>query len=261
MSLTPDLAAARVFANVTQDLMTRADIAVTHERVVSMALKLTGCTSAAILTVVPSAEVRVTTSTDPQLATSLARIAAETGEGPAAQALGCGAGHACHSLPRERRWPDYATRVLAETSIRSEAAYPLRAQGQDFGVLSLHSVEDGYFTDDICAVAEIYAGHALMALMHVRERTKAANLEIALASNREIGMAIGVLMTSHRVTEQQAFDLLRKASQHAHLKLRDVAAEVVLTGQLPAHARPAASEGPTPTPTPLPAPHRSLAVA
>ncbi|MDQ1720496.1 MAG: hypothetical protein QOI26_230, partial [Pseudonocardiales bacterium] len=52
-----------------------------------------------------------------------------------------------------------------------------------------------------------------MALLYATARNKAANLERALQSNREIGMAIGVLMIAHHVTEQQAFDALRKESQ------------------------------------------------
>jgi transcriptional regulator with GAF, ATPase, and Fis domain len=244
----PNLDAARLFANVAQDLMTQPDLAATHERIVSMAVKLTGCTSAAILTVPPSAEVRITAGTDPLLIEPLSRIAAETGQGPTMQALR-GRRVVAASLSNEGRWPAYARRVLAETEIRSEAAYPLQMDGADFGVLSLHSVEHDHFSDDLCAVAEIYASHALMALLHAKERHKATHLEIGLVSNREIGTAIGVLMTSCRITDQQAFDMLRIASQHHHRKLRDVAAEVALTGQLPADVLPrVGSERPRPGP-------------
>lgn len=253
MAPVPSLDAARLFVNVAQDLMTQPDITATQERIVSMAVKLTGCTSAAILTVKPSAELVVNASTDPMVAAPLADIVTETAEGPVVQALGCRRVVACESLPRERRWPDYSERMLAGTAVRSEIAHPLQLDGTDFGVLSLHSDEDGYFTDDVCAIAEIYAGHAMMALLHARERNKAANLEIGLASNREIGTAIGVLMTSRRITDQQAFDQLRTASQHCHRKLRDIAAEVVLTGELP--------EAAPRRPNREPVPARVLAVA
>jgi len=257
MATTPTLDAARLFVNVAQDLMTQPDLETTRERIVSMAVKLTGATSATLLIVTPSAEVRIAVSTDPVVTAPLVQIATQTGQGPVLQALGAPDGVTAVSLRQERRWPEYAQRVVAETAVRSEAAYPLQMAGQDFGVLSLHSSEDGYFTDDIRAAAEIYAAHALMALLHAKERTKALNLEIGLASNREIGMAIGVLMTRYRVPDQHAFDLLRTASQHHHRKLRDVAAEVVLTGQLPQATARAASESPHPSATP----HRSLAVA
>jgi AmiR/NasT family two-component response regulator len=64
---------------------------------------------------------------------------------------------------------------------------------------------------------------------------RAANLEAALASNRQIGAAIGILMQRHKITERQGLDLLRRSSQAANWKLRDIADTVVLTGALPEH--------------------------
>lgn len=67
----------------------------------------------------------------------------------------------------------------------------------------------------------------------VLDRDKIANLEAALVTARRIGAAMGVLMNSQKVTNAQAFDLLREASQRSHRKLRDVAEEVLLSGVLP----------------------------
>ena len=53
-----------------------------------------------------------------------------------------------------------------------------------------------------------------------------------LDSNREIGVALGILMSRHLITQAQAFDLLRMASQHTHRKLREIATEVAETGML-----------------------------
>lgn len=65
---------------------------------------------------------------------------------------------------------------------------------------------------------------------------RAGHLERAPASNREIGSAMGILMISHKLTSDQAFDLLRRISQHSHRKLNVVAREVVELGmvELPA---------------------------
>lgn len=60
------------------------------------------------------------------------------------------------------------------------------------------------------------------------------NLEIALESNRRIGMAIGVLMASGLLTEDAALEQMRTASQRDKLKLRDIAEQVLLTGAMPA---------------------------
>ena len=48
---------------------------------------------------------------------------------------------------------------------------------------------------------------------------------------------MGVLMARYLLTEEQAFDVLRHASQNSNTKLRDVAAEVVQSGEYPRWAR------------------------
>ncbi|MGY1728989.1 ANTAR domain-containing protein [Geodermatophilus sp. SYSU D01062] len=58
------------------------------------------------------------------------------------------------------------------------------------------------------------------------------HLRVALESNRRIGMAIGILMALRKVDEEAAFVLLRTASSHRNVKLRQVAEEVIRTGTL-----------------------------
>ena len=57
-----------------------------------------------------------------------------------------------------------------------------------------------------------------------------AALHAGLHSNRRIGMAIGILMALRQVGEEEAFDLLRRASQTRNTKLRLIAEEVVRSG-------------------------------
>lgn len=61
---------------------------------------------------------------------------------------------------------------------------------------------------------------------------QAAHLEIALQTARTIGAAVGIVMTRHGVSEVAAFELLKKASQDSNRKLRVVAEDVVLTGEV-----------------------------
>lgn len=76
----------------------------------------------------------------------------------------------------------------------------------------------------------------------LRERVR--NLDTALVTNRRISMALGILMARYGLTEEQAFGELRSASQRRHQKLREIADEVVYTGDLPKRFAPgAAPEG------------------
>ena len=58
------------------------------------------------------------------------------------------------------------------------------------------------------------------------------HLQKAVTSGRRIGMAMGILMERHGLSEEEAFDRLRTVSQHRNEKLRDVAERLLRTGEL-----------------------------
>ena len=58
----------------------------------------------------------------------------------------------------------------------------------------------------------------------------AEELRRALLSSRQIGMAMGIFMERHRLTAEQAFGRLRDLSQRGNVELRDVAEQIVYTG-------------------------------
>ena len=98
---------------------------------------------------------------------------------------------------------------------------------------------DDYITKPFASqelLARLRANHELHQL---RERAvdaadeRTAQVRGGLQSNRVIGTAIGILMTTHRLSTEQGFALLVAASQHSNRKLRDLAADVISTGQLP----------------------------
>ncbi len=64
-------------------------------------------------------------------------------------------------------------------------------------------------------------------------REKERQLEQAIESHRLIGHAVGVLIERHRITAQQGFEMLRQASLNRNVKLREIAARVVESGQDP----------------------------
>lgn len=71
------------------------------------------------------------------------------------------------------------------------------------------------------------------ALIVGRSRRNEANLERALDSHRLVGQAMGILIERHRIVAEEAFDLLRRASQDHNVKLREVAERVIETGAEP----------------------------
>ncbi len=137
-------------------------------------------------------------------------------------------------LTADHRWSEYAAAMLRRLPVRSLLAHRVQLSGTALGVLVLHSTEADFFDADSCELAGMLAGQAALALALLAGRVKNRNLTIALETGREIGQAMGILMATRKITGDRAFELLKSTSQQAHVKLRAVAREVILTGQLPA---------------------------
>jgi ANTAR domain-containing protein len=78
--------------------------------------------------------------------------------------------------------------------------------------------------------ADLLARHAGIA---VRAVTTRESLGEAVSARQRVGQAVGILMARYRITADPAMALLRHRSQHTNIKLRDIADEVILTGELP----------------------------
>jgi AmiR/NasT family two-component response regulator len=79
----------------------------------------------------------------------------------------------------------------------------------------------------------VLASHCALLVTSALAESRATHMLRALQSNREIGVAVGVLMARYGLTREQAFDLLRIGSQRSNRKLAELAAEVADTGLAP----------------------------
>ena len=128
----------------------------------------------------------------------------------------------------------------------STMSLPLVAHDQGLGALNLYSRTAGAFSDDDEQLGLVLAEQASVAVANaeVYWRTKELTdeLEQALQSRDVIGQAKGILMAREGFNADQAFDVLRRASQRSNLKLREVAEEIVQSTE----RRRASNEDPRP---------------
>lgn len=224
---------AEAFADIARQLQAESNPAKTQERVTRAAVAtIGGCDHAAISIVRRRGGVETVAATD-DVPAEVDAIQYDVGEGPCLDAMSGHESDVIDDLAADERWPAFSRRAVEETGVRSMLSFRLFVQGDTIGALNLYSRRRAAFDEYSVAVGTVLAAHAAIALSAARDHERAGQLEDALQSNREIGMAIGVLMGRGGVTQDQAFTLLRRASQHLHRKLREVAGEVVDTGQLP----------------------------
>jgi ANTAR domain-containing protein/GAF domain-containing protein len=138
-------------------------------------------------------------------------------------------------LRTDLRWPEFGRRCVEHTGIVSMLSMRFFVES-DLGMiagLNMYSHQPAAFDNNSEAIARLLATHGALAVAKASAEDKARNLLRALENSREIGMAMGILMADHKITRDQAFDLLRMASQHTHRKLADIATQVTETGALP----------------------------
>jgi len=157
----------------------------------------------------------------------------ETREGPCIDAIIEAESYCSNDLSVEDRWPRFASAVVKRTGIRSMSSYRLYLREDTLAALNLYASRPHVFTDSDVALGSIFASHAALAYQSARDHERVENLETALHSNRRIGMAIGILMAVRKVTDAEAFGLMRKLSQQTHRKLAEIAEDVIFTGDLP----------------------------
>jgi GAF domain-containing protein len=132
----------------------------------------------------------------------------------------------------EQRWPDYVAHVVATTPLRSSLSVPLPYQGASIGALNNYSTRPSAFASPASIragtdVAEVIAVAVANADAHAQLFDQARNMRLAMESRATIEQAKGVLMAQRQLTAEQAFEILREASQRYNRKLRDIAFGIV----------------------------------
>jgi len=163
----------------------------------------------------------------------------ELGAGPCVDAVLKQSRFNAGDLRTDPRWPEFGRRAAETTGILSMYSQRLYMENEHglIAGLNAYSHQPGAFDEPSETIGLLMATHGALALSNSAALRRAHNLERALKSSREIGIAMGVLMAQQKVTRDQAFDLLRIASQHTHRKLAEIAAEIAETGALPSIPR------------------------
>jgi transcriptional regulator with GAF, ATPase, and Fis domain len=161
------------------------------------------------------------------------------GTGPCLESMRSGVPVRVDDTRADRRWAQVTQRA-AELGVRSVLALPLAVDGEPAGALNLYAPAPDAFGEPETRRAEQFAEHGSGALaLASRLASYAAltgQLRASLASRAVIDQAVGVIMAQERCTQAKAFAILRTASQHRNIKLRELAGEIVtsVSGEPPA---------------------------
>ena len=168
--------------------------------------------------------------TDP-LAAALDQVQYRTRQGPcfdAARKPGPAVSYS-GDLVADRQWPRFSPAAVADGvhSVLATAVLPDAEPPKLAGALNMFARRPDSFTDQDRDVALLLASYASVALGTTSALTavelEATQLREALRTRDVIGQAKGILMQRRGIDADEAFDLLRQASQNLNVKLADLA--------------------------------------
>jgi hypothetical protein len=225
---------AQHLADIARVLLAPHTVIDTLNLIVSMSVaSIDGCDEAGLCEFTHGGGNSVPTSA---LVAELHELQTSLGEGPCLDVLGGLDSVYVDDLRDGVTWPRFAP-LATQAGMRSALAYRLFTGSDTLGALLMYARLPGAFNATDRTQGLIFATHASMALSvaqnQASERGRSTNLQTALLSREIIGQAQGILMERERITADQAFDLLRRSSQHLNIKLRDVAQQLVDTGAVP----------------------------
>ena len=204
--------------------------------VVAVAVSLVPAATAASVCILPSRGGCLrTVAASSQLAHDLDSVQLDSGRGPVIDTVGTGE-EARASLPADR-WPELSARAGA---LRTDAVWALPVNTDDrgtAGALTLYARGGRPWQDNRAATSRLMAALVSLELGNSAAMVELANgnatLREALETRTVIGQAQGMLMATEGITADEAFDILRRASQRTNRKLRDIATELVAKGSQP----------------------------
>ena len=173
-------------------------------------------------------EVIAAAATHPDLA-ELADLQLHIGRGPLVAAADDGAPISCPDLLDETRWPEYATAALRR-GVRC-SVHLVRELPHGALVLSLVGLRPGALDAQSDPMADTLAafGGAMLAnaTAYGQAKRTASQLKDAVVTRPVVDQAKGILMHAYGCDADEALRRLRQESQRRHVKVTEVAAQIV----------------------------------
>lgn len=210
-------------------LLSEETLRSTLERVTQLACAtIDGCDSAGV-TILEDSKASTTAATD-DFTFKIDGDQYENREGPCLHALSSQEIVVMDDIPKDTRWPAFSE-AATKHGLGSVLSLPLAARDQPLGALNLYSKSSNSFDDDSRSLGKLFASQASVAISNAQVYESAIRLaeqlKKAVESRELIGEAKGIIMAREGVTDDEAFEMLKKLSQNQNVKLRDVAQKVV----------------------------------
>jgi len=222
----PTDALVEAFASIASSIRAFEDYEQTLRQITETAVDTVDGCEAASLSLLERGAPLTRAATSP-LASQGDRLQYDESEGPCLDAAMQERWLDTPDVATDQRWPRSCGRMHRELGVGSMFSCRLTldaAPKQTLGGLNLYATDRDAFDHDDRMLAILLSS---MAGVVVDASRRQAQLRAALESRQVIGEAVGILRHQSKLSSDEAFEVLIRASQRMNVKLRDIARRIV----------------------------------
>ena len=159
------------------------------------------------------------------LSSRLTELQGRVGEGPCAMASTDTAVVRTNDFGVDDRWSRFAPAAV-DLGVRSCLSFKLYCSGPTAASLNVFSHDADVWDDDAETIGSVLAAHAAAA---ISASVWGTQLDSPLGSRERIGQAKGIIMERYGVDDVSAFEIMRRLSKEANVRLVEMAQRVIDT--------------------------------
>jgi len=137
------------------------------------------------------------------------------------------------AIPDVREAPEYKYRDIAtKEGLVSMLAVPMQVKGKTIGVLNIYTAKPHKFSETEIEILASIANQSAIIIENTELMVKTKVLEEEIETRKKVEKAKGILMKEENLTEDEAYNKLRKFSMDSRKGIKEVAEAIIIAHEI-----------------------------
>lgn len=123
-------------------------------------------------------------------------------------------------------------RLAKEEGFISMLSVPMMVKKKVIGVINVYTVKPKTFSKTDIDVLSAVSNQAAVAIENTELMVKTKIIQEELETRKKVEKAKGILMKEQDLSEEEAFNLIRKASMNKRVSMKDIAEAIILSQEI-----------------------------
>lgn len=133
-------------------------------------------------------------------------------------------------ISKDKRYKE--KQLAKKEGLVSMLSVPMLVKEELIGVINVYTVKEHKFTEHDVNLLSAVANQAAVAIENTELMVKTKVIQEELETRKKVEKAKGILMREQELSEDEAYNLLRKSSMNKRVSMKEVAEAIILSFEL-----------------------------